>query len=896
MSLQQGSQLGSYEIVSPLGTGAMSEVYRAKDTQLGRDVAIKVLPDAFSQEPDLLERFEREAQLLASLNHPNIASIYGIEKCGDVRFLVLELIPGLTLAEKISAGPLPLGEALEIFRQVSEALEAAHGKGIIHRDLKPANMKITPEGRVKLLDFGLAKSQATLSDGVVAKETATYNGISEGLILGTPAYMSPEQARGKPLDKRTDIWAFGCCLYEALSGKHPFDEATSSDTVVAILSTDPDWPPLDRITPPSIQRLVRRCLQKDLDRRLHDIADARIELDDALDSSKGDGIDEVGTPAGDVLPPRRGVFPWVLVGIMALVALTTVLWSVRRDTRTGDSRLMRFRVTLPATAPLSLGLGSSIALSPDGMRVAYVASQGGKPQIYLRTMDQLLARPIAGTENGRGPFFSWDSRSLGFFSEGKLRTISTMGGAIQTLDDSPNPRGASWGPDDRIVFSPLTVGGLRSVTSDGSTPLPLADLSPEGNDKSHRWPQVLPDGKWVMYTAWTGDGFHIEAMSPDTQEKKILIDDGFFARFAPSGHLLFARNETLMAVPFDDRKLESLGPPVTVLESIETDTKSGAAFYSFSDDGTLVFVSGESGSVAPEGTTTLLRVDRQGKAYPLTEARRGVNLPRLSPDGNRLLVTIQEPEKSSDVWVFDRERETMTRISFQGFSGSAIWSPDGSRVTFASNRGESFDLYWKPADGSVQAEPLLTRPEPQFPSSWSPDGRFLAYVELHNTSLFDIWILPMEGDREPRPFVNTEYNEGGAVFSPDGNWLAYVSDESGQEEVYVRAFPGPGGKMQISGGGGNEPVWASNGRELFYRNQDLMMGVTVTSEEPFQASRPQPLFEASYDDAGVASRGYDITPDGQSFIVVRSERESVATQVHVVLNWFEELKRRAPIP
>ncbi len=890
MVLQQGGQLGSYEIVSPLGTGAMSEVYRAKDTQLGRDVAIKVLPDAFSKEPDRLERFQREAQLLASLNHPNIASIYGIEKWGDVRFLVLELIPGLTLAEKISSGPLPLREALEIFRQVSEALEAAHGKGIIHRDLKPANMKITPDGRVKLLDFGLAKSQATLSHGDVARETATYNGISEGLILGTPAYMSPEQARGRTLDKRTDIWAFGCCLYEALSGQHPFDKATSSDTIVAILSNDPDWPPLDRNTPPSIQRLVRRCLQKDLDRRLHDIADARIELVDALDASPDESVAEVGGPL------KKRALPWVLAGIMAIAALTTALWSARQDARVGDSRLMRFMVTLPATAPMSLGSGSSIAISPDGMRVAYVASQGGKSEIYLRTMDQLRARPIAGTDNGSSPFFSWDGRSLGFFSEGKLRTISTMGGAIQTLDDSPNPRGASWGRDGRIIFSPLTIGGLRTVTADGGTSLPLTDPSPERNDKSHRWPQVLPDGKWVMYTVWTGDSFRIEAMSPDTQERRILIDDGFFARFAPSGHLLFARNETLMAVPFDDRKLEPLGPQVTVLESIETDTKSGAAFYSFSDNGTLVFVSGESGSVAPEGTATLLRVDRQGNAYPLTEARRGVNLPRLSPDGNRLLVTIQEPEKSSDVWVFDRGRDTMTRISFQGFSGSAIWSPDGTRVTFASNRGESFDLYWKPADGSGEAEPLLTRPEPQFPSSWSPDGRFLAYVELDSTSLFDIWILPMEGDREPRPFADTEYNEGGAVFSPGGNWLAYVSNESGQDEVYVRAFPGPGGKMQISGGGGNEPVWASNGRELFYRNQDLMMVVNITSEEPFQASRPQPLFEASYDDAGVASRGYDITPDGQSFIVVRSERDSVATQVHVTLNWFAELKRRAPVP
>ncbi len=892
MTLAAGTRLGIYEIQDSLGAGAMSQVWRAKDTTLGREVAVKVLPEAFTQEPDRLERFEREAQLLASLNHPNIAAIYGLEKFGDVHYLVLELIPGPTMAERLDSGPLELQDALESFFQIAQALEAAHEKGIIHRDLKPANIKFSAEGRVKLLDFGLAKDLGSDSSGLQAKpqkDTATFHGrISEGLILGTPAYMSPEQARGKSLDKRTDIWSYGCCLYETLTGRHPFEGETVSDTMAAILEKEPDWEPVRRKCPKSILALVRRCLQKDPEDRLHDIADARIEIAEALSSLSENGFEE----EADSRPRSFGShLPWALAGLMTLIVLGMAVWGNRAADPVRPP-IRRFVLRLPTNTPLSLGHGDSLAISPDGMRVAFTVS-GARNQLYVKAMDQLAGAPITGTDGGMSPFFSWDGQTLGFFSEGKLRTTPLMGGAPRILCDSPNPRGASWGPKGRIVFSPLTVSGLFVLSSDGGTPEPLTELDAESETRSHRWPQILPNGKWVIYTAWTGSQFHIEAVSLETKEQKTLIDDAFFARYAPTGHLVFARDKRLLAVPFDLKKMEPVGTPVSIVdEGVGTDAQSGAAFYAFASDGTLVYVPGGSESTAPEGTATLLQVDSQGMARPLTDARLGVHLPRVSPDGTKLLTTIESGDES-DAWLFDRERGTMTRLTFKGHNAAAIWTRDGTRIAFSSDREGVFNLFWKPADGSISAERLLTSPHPQFATSFSPDGNTLAFSALHPESNFDIWLLPME-ERKPLPFLNSPFNEAGAAFSPNGRWIAYVSDETGQDEVYIRAFPGPEGKWQISNGGGNEPVWDPNGRRLFYRNRDWMMSVGIASEEPFNASRPRALFETHYDDAGVAYPGYDITPDGQTFIMVRSEKELVATQAHVVLSWFQELLRRAP--
>ncbi len=892
MEISGGSRLGPYEVISILGSGGMSKVYRARDTKLGREVAIKVLPDDFTQDPDRLERFQREAQLLASLNHPNIAAIYGLERSGDVRFLVLELVPGLTLEQRMAEGRIEAPEALKVFRQIAGALESAHQNGIIHRDLKPANVKITPDGTVKLLDFGLAKDLAPETETEATGATATYHGISDGLILGTPAYMSPEQARGKSLDKRTDIWSFGCCLFEALAGRHPFEGETSSDTVAAILSKEPDWPLLEGTSPRSVQVLLHRCLKKDANLRLHDIADARIEIDDASAA----GPQEVQQAIGAEVP-RRSALPWALAGMMMLVAMGIAIWSVIREGPSVSNPLRRFVITLPTTAPVSLAAGPAFALSPDGERAAYVSTRGGQSQIYFRALDQLRAVPVPETGKGTGPFFSWDNQFLGFFSGGKLKKLPLVGGAVQTLCDSPNPRGASWGPDGQIVFSPLTVSGLSIVSSDGGTPRVLTELDPEGETRSHRWPQILPGGKWVLYTAWLGEQFQIEGVSLETGERKTVMEDGFFARYAPTGHLVFARNATLLAAPFDLARFEVIGPPVPLIDDLETDPLSGAAFYSLANDGTLIYVPTGNESTAPEGTANLLWVDSQGNARPIIEPRPGIHLPRLSPDGKRLLMTVSESDDrdKSDIWLAEYERGTMTRLTFEGTNGAAIWMPDGNEIIFSSDRGGTFGIYRKPSDGSLPAEPWLESPLPRFPLSWSPDGQVLAFAEMDPTTGLDIWLASTESGESPRPLLNTSFNEGGAAFSPNGRWIAYVSDETGREEVYVRALPGPAGKWQISSGGGNEPRWARNGRQIYYRNQDWMMSVTLASEEPFRAGKPRPVFEGDYDDAGALYPNYDITPDGRQFVMVRSERETVATQLNVVLNWFAELERRAPV-
>jgi eukaryotic-like serine/threonine-protein kinase len=887
MTLKLGTHLGSYEVLAAIGSGGMGEVYSAHDNKLGRDVAIKVLPEAFARDPERLSRFQREAKMLASLNHPNIAAIYGLDEDASRNYLVMELIPGETLRERIAReGPLPLEEALGICRQITEGMEAAHDKGIVHRDLKPANVKMTPEGKVKVLDFGLAKA---LTDDAAGSDPSTSPTLSaaatlQGVILGTAAYMSPEQARGKAVDKRTDIWAFGCVLYELLTGKQAFAGETVTEILAAVLKGEPDWQALPATTPTKVRDLLRRCLQKDVNRRARDAGDVRIEIEEAL------AAPNVGsTTAAPATRGWRQTLLWSIassVGVAILAAI--VVWNLKPSPPQPVSRVV---ITLPPGQQLAgLDSGPAVALSPDGTRLAYVARQGGTQQLYLRALDSLEAKPIPGTEGGVSPFFSPDGQWVGFFAGGKLKKVAVSGGAALTLGDAALPRGASWGSQGTIALA-TNVSALQQVSDAGGTPQPLTRL--EKGDVSQRWPEFLPGGKAVLFAVGTsGINFsnaQVAVQSVGTGERRNLVQGGTHPRYSPSGHLVYAQGGSLMAVPFDPQRLEVTGTAVPVVEGVVQSPISGAAQYNFSPTGSLVYVSGgvQSAQSRP------VWVSRNATEQPLAAPARAYLGPRLSPDGRRLALTITEQE--SQVWLYDLSRETLTRFTFEGnVNNVPVWTPDGKRIAFESNKEGPPNLFWQLADGSGGLERLTTSEYLHAPSSWSPDGQRLAFFEVNPTTQRDIWVLRL-GDRKAQPFLQTRFDEAVPRFSPDGHWLAYISNESGRYEVYVQPYPGPGGKWQISTEGGTEPAWNPNGRELFYRSGDKMMAVDIATQPGLAAGTPRMLFEGRYEPAPFPIDNYDVSPDGQRFLMLKpSEQQSAPTQINVVLNWFEELKRRVP--
>jgi eukaryotic-like serine/threonine-protein kinase len=880
-----GRRLGFYEIVSWLGAGGMGEVYEAHDTKLGRHVAIKVLPAAFVEDHERITRFQREARMLASLNHPNIATIHGLEQSGDVQYLVMELVPGETLAERLSGGALDIPEALKIAGQIAEALEAAHEKGVIHRDLKPANVKVTPEGRVKVLDFGLAKAFAG-DAGLDLPYLPTLTGIgtAEGRILGTPAYMSPEQARGKAVDKRTDIWAFGCVLYELLTARPAFPGETLTDTLAAALEREPDWHALPATTPLKIRDLLRRCLHKDAARRLHDIADARIEIDEALDVS---GSLSAVPVAAQPSSPGGHMLLWGLAALAA-VGFAIALWGLVRRTRPPTRPVTRVAVTLPLGDRLSPSGDPAVALSPDGSRLVYAGYHAGSTQLYLRSMNHFEATPIPGTAGADTPFFSPDSQWVGFFAAGKLMKVSLTGGASLPLcSASAGSRGASWGPDDAIIFAPSTGSGLYRVSAAGGSPTALTVPDRKKGEFSHRWPEILPGGKALLFTIWGGAEMRIGLLSLETGERRILLDGGAYARYF-SGHLIYARAGGLLAVPFDLKRLQVTGSPVSVLEGVWMNTVNGAVDLNISGDGSLVYVAAGPGS----DSDSLVWVDRKGTAQPLPAPPRGYLVPRLSPDGQHLAVAIEDANPG--LWLYDLARGTLTLLTASVLNPYQVWTRDGKRMTF---RSPPFNLDWMPADGSGAPQRLMTSENLPLPGSWSPDGQVLAFSEQDPTTGWDIWTLRLDGEPKPQPFLRTKSNEDAPMFSPDGHWLAYQSDESGRYEIYVRPFPGPGGKWQISTEGGTEPVWAKNGRELFYRSANKMMAATVESKPLFAASKPRQLFEGLYDGGAFDFEpNYDVAPDGQRFLMLEPTEQAKATpqQINVVLNWSDELRRLAP--
>jgi serine/threonine protein kinase/Tol biopolymer transport system component len=892
MTLAAGTKLGSYEVVAAIGAGGMGEVYRAHDTKLGRDVAIKVLPEAFAHDPERLSRFQREAKMLASLNHPNIATIHGLEQSGDTSYLVMELVSGETLAERVKAGPLGIEEALKIAVQIAEALEAAHEKNIIHRDLKPANVKLTPEGKVKVLDFGLAKAFAgdAANDDPSNSPTLSAAATMQGTILGTAAYMSPEQARGKACDKRTDIWAFGCVLYELLTRGQAFHGETTTEILAAVLRGEPDWQALPDTTPLSIRALLRRCLQKEMNKRARDAGDLRIEIEEAL----------AAPVAAETVRPAKGIRAlWrrpLILGLGALlfgaVIASLATWNLKPSP--SPMPVSRLTITLPPGQQLtSLENGPALAISPDGTRLAYSALKGGTQQLYLRAMDSLEATPIPGTEGAMNPFFSPDGQWVGFFAGGALKKVSVSGGVAVTLGVASNPGGASWSSQGMITFAPTQVGALEQVQEAGGTPQSLTHF--EKGDSTHRWPEFLPGGGALLFAAAPNSiNFSIgqvAAQMVGTGERRNLIQGGMSPRYAPTGHLVYAQGGSLMAVPFDPQRLTTTGTAIPIVEGVLQSPFSGAVQYGFSNSGSLVYVSGG----VQSAQSRLVWISRKGTEQPLAAPPRAYLNPRLSPDGLRLGVTITEQD--SYIWLYDL-RDTFTRLTFEGNANNgAVWTPDGKRIAFSSNpKGGPLNLFWLLADGGGGLERLTTSQYLHAPMSWSPDGKLLAFFEVNPHTQRDIWVLRMS-DRKALPFLQTPFNEAVPRFSPDGRWLAYISDESGRYEIYVQSYPGPGGKWQISTEGGTEPAWNRNGRELFYRSGDKMMAVDIATQHGFAAGTPRMLFEGRYEQAPFPSTNYDVSPDGQRFLMLKPNEsaEAAPTQINVVLNWFEELKRRVPV-
>ena len=895
MALSLGTTLGPYQVTAKIGEGGMGEVWQARDTKLDRDVALKVLPEAFTSDPDRLARFEREAKVLASLNHPNIGSIYGLEEAEGVRALVLELVEGPTLADRIKQGPIPIDEALPIAKQIAEALEAAHERGVIHRDLKPANVKVREDGTVKVLDFGLAKAlEGDAGSDPSESPTLTAAATRAGVIMGTAAYMSPEQAKGKTADRRADIWAFGCVLYEMLTGQRPFVGDDVSDTLAAVLRAEVDLDALPDAIPARLRQIVRRCLQKDPKQRLHDVADLRLAMDGAFETTVPQTAEAVVAPALQVWqrPVHAAIAALTLLAIGGLT-----VWSL---TRPAPTLVARFPIQLAADEAFS-GTGRPIvAISPNGSHVVYSANNG----LSLRPLDQLHATPIPGTDGARNPFFSPDGQRIGFHAAGQLKRVSVSGGAPVTLGEANNPWGASWGADDMILYGQGSQGIWR-VPGTGGTPEQLIPM--EDGEQAHG-PQMLPGGEWVLFTfrpsgASSWDQAQIVVQSLETGERSVVIDGGRDARYVATGHLVYALNGVLLAAPFDLGERRVIGGPVALVEDVsDAGARTGAAQFSLAANGSLVYVPGFGGA-AFDLTSRLVVTGRDGAGTPLAEIASTGWYPRYSPDGTRVAFAAQHAD-GADVWVLDIERGTRTRLTSEGLNRFfPVWSPDGSQLAFAEGAGATNRVLLVSADGSGEPETLLDRDERQFPTSWIADGNVMTIYIDNAATARDLYMLPIDGDLTPELFLATPFQERGVSFPPGGRWVAYVSDESGQDEVYVRPYPGPGGQVIISTGGGEEVVWGPDGSELFYRNGDQVIVVEVTTGQTFSAEAPAPLFAAPYalDNAagGAGNPNYDISPDGEQFLFVEQDSptgvEGVA-QITVVLNWHKELLERVPVP
>jgi serine/threonine-protein kinase len=885
----------------------MGEVYRARDIKLNRDVALKILPAEFAADPDRLARFKREAQVLASVNHPNIAAIYGFEDGDGVHALVLELVEGPTLADRIAQGPMPIDDALPIAKQIAEALEAAHEQGIVHRDLKPANIKVRPNGTVKVLDFGLAKAFEPASSGIVVTNSPTITTPAMtmvGMILGTAAYMSPEQARGRLVDRRTDVWAFGCVLFEMLSGKRAFDGEDIAETIGAIIHKEPDWTALSGSAPPVVNA-IKRCLTKDPRQRIRDVGDVQLALDGVFESQIASSAAASG-PSGP--SPRTALWVGAAAVVASAVAFALATWAPWKTTAPPPP--VRLEVELGADVSIDTGTGPAVALSPDGTTLAFATAN---PRLlYVRRLDQLKATPLAGTEGARGPFFSPDGQWIGFFTAGttgKLKKVAATGGAVVTLCDVTADRGASWIDPNVIVFAGVSQDALFRVSSAGGTPERLTTLS--GREITHRWPQMLPGGKAVLYTRHTNlTGFNdaeLVVQPLPNGAVKVIQRGAYDGRYLPSGHVVYVRDRTLFAAPFDLDRLEVTGASVPAIEGLDARNAVGAAQFAVAGNGTLVYLpTGGAGNDFP-----LEWMDRNGKMTLLRTTPADWSNVVVGPSGRYLAMDVSDG-RQTDIYVYDSERDTQTRLTFgPGDSEKPVWSPDGKRIAFSATRSakSGLNLYWQRADGTGDVQRLTESTFFQGGWSFHPSGKFLAIHQLTPPRGDDILMVPIEGDEasgwkpgKAVPFLSSPYSERAPMFSPDGHWLAYQSQESGHDEVYVTRFPGPSGKWQISNGGGNTPTWSQSRNELFFANPafQIMVAPFTVEGDSFRAEKPRLLSETRFvpRQRTGPNRSFDVHPDGNRFAlaVAQDARAEVKQdKVVFVFNFFDELRRIAPV-
>ena len=865
----------------------MGDVYRGQDTRLKRDVALKLLPPSVANDPDRLLRFEREAQILAALNHPHIAGIYGVEDGDGTRALVMELVDGPTLADRLASGPIPFDEALPIARQIAEALEAAHESGIVHRDLKPANIKVRPDGTVKVLDFGLAKAVDPPAHAISPVSTPTITSPAmtrAGTILGSAAYMAPEQARGKAVDRRADIWAFGCVLYEMLTGVAAFPGDNITDVLAAVVKSEPDWTKLPGETSPSLRRLLTRCLQKDPKVRLRDIGDARLELDTRDDDQARTTTLE---PPGSARGGRRTAVLAAGLGILSIVLLGVLASGYGRSDRTPQAPL-HLSVTFPEASQLHLSLPRpSLAVSPDGRRIVYTANGGPEePQLWIRDLDQFAPKPIAGTRNARMATFSPDGRWVAFFADNQLKKVPVTAGPAVVLCDAISGYGATWTTNDEIVFA-------LGVSASGDVGLWRV---PAGGGERRRvatefvaYPEALPDGRRVLVTldkrgAKTSSDLTIGVVDLASGQVTRLFDGGVTPRYVPTGHLVYLRDGELLAAPFDPATTAVGDERVPVVAGVYFDPTLPVGNYAFSPSGTLVYIPADASHLR----YALMATDGSS-SRPLIDERQYYGPAQVSPDGRRVAVVLRG--LLTQIWTVDLARATFTKVTTSDLNAlSSVWSHDG-RSVFVSflNADGSGNLFRVPSDGSGAEERLTTSPNMQTPNAVTPDGTGLVFTESRPETSNDLFLLSL-ADRTARPLLATRFGESAAAISPNGKWIAYQSNRSGGGEVYVAEFPSMASPVAASTGGGNNPVWSPDGRRLYYNRSALAANIEFVEVAPTPAlslSKPQ-----SFGQFSIATPRFDVMPDGRLLFVSGSGNDGSTPELHVIVDWFDELRQK----